>query len=366
MEMLANADKGQGQLVAVAEYEARIRLYKEQIGTGYIGIGKTLLEAKAAGVVPHGEWEDWMTRTTGLSARQAQRCMQAAEEIKDGSALARLEMSKALMLLGSGLDEEAREEIAARAADEGATVKQLREELKKAKLQVVQETGAVAEIREALKRAKGEKESLEQQMRATVEAYQKRMDQAEEDAYCRGMKDTEQKARDEIQKEYQGKINYINSERKAAEERIADLKARLDEAERDGSARWDEGYKSGANRAAQLEEEARTLRAELEAAEAREAKRAAQLEALKKEKQGREMAAARGEIRAGAPGAVDLAAAVQRFLGDVGILPQMGKELAGMSEAERDRIDQYVDSVKMWVLGMQKAMTVVAVSGSVG
>ena len=92
----------------------------------------------------------------------------------------------------------------------------------------------------------------------------------------------------------------------------------------------------------------------------------ADLEALKKEKQGREMAAARGEIRAGAPGAVDLAAAVQRFLGDVGILPQMGKELAGMSEAERDRIDQYVDSVKMWVLGMQKAMTVVAVSGSVG
>ena len=37
--------------------EARIALYREQIGTGYIGIGKTLNEAKAAGVVPHGEWE---------------------------------------------------------------------------------------------------------------------------------------------------------------------------------------------------------------------------------------------------------------------------------------------------------------------
>ena len=34
--------------------EARIALYREQIGTGYIGIGKTLNEAKAAGVVPHG------------------------------------------------------------------------------------------------------------------------------------------------------------------------------------------------------------------------------------------------------------------------------------------------------------------------
>ncbi len=270
MTMLAN--RTETRALTLADYEARIHLYKEQIGTGYIGIGRTLLEAKEAKVVPHGQWESWVQETTGLTPRQAQRCMQAAEEIKDGSALARLEMSKALMLLGSGLDEEAREEIAARAADEGATVKQLREELKKAKLQVVQETGVAAEIREALKRAKGEKESLEGQMRATVEAYQKRMDQAEEDAYRRGMKDTEQKARDEIQKEYQGKINCINSERKIAEERMKELKAQLEEAERNRSARWDDGYKTGVAYGEQqrnqqirkLEEEAENLRKKLE------------------------------------------------------------------------------------------------------
>ena len=67
-----------------------------------------------------------MTRTTGLNPRQAQRCMQAAREIKDGSALARLEMSKALLVLSSGLNQEAQEQIARQAADEGATVKQLR------------------------------------------------------------------------------------------------------------------------------------------------------------------------------------------------------------------------------------------------
>jgi hypothetical protein len=66
-----------------------------------------LNEAKAAGVVPHGQWEAWVTETTGLTPRQAQRCMKAATEIRDGSAMAQLEMSKALLLLGSGLDEDA-------------------------------------------------------------------------------------------------------------------------------------------------------------------------------------------------------------------------------------------------------------------
>ena len=50
--------------LTIADYEARIHLYKEQIGIGYIGIGRTLNEAKAAQVVPHGQWEDWVTRTT--------------------------------------------------------------------------------------------------------------------------------------------------------------------------------------------------------------------------------------------------------------------------------------------------------------
>lgn len=186
MTMLAKTTETRA--LTLADYEARIHLYKEQIGTGYIGIGRTLLEAKEAKVVPHGQWEAWVTETTGLTPRQAQRCMQAATEIKDGSAMARLEMSKALMLLGSGLDEETREEIAEKAADEGATVKDLREQLRKAKLQIVQETGASAEIREALKNAEAEREHLEQQIRARESAYQDRIEEAKEEAFQRGEK----------------------------------------------------------------------------------------------------------------------------------------------------------------------------------
>ena len=47
MTMLAAVTNKNG-LMTLADYEARIHLYKEQIGVGYIGIGRTLIEAKEA------------------------------------------------------------------------------------------------------------------------------------------------------------------------------------------------------------------------------------------------------------------------------------------------------------------------------
>lgn len=193
-----------GRVLSLADYEARIEIYKEQIGTGYIGIGRTLNEAKESGAVPHGQWEAWVTRTTGLSLRNAQRCMQAATEIRDGSALAKLEMSKALMLLGSGLDEDQQEAIAAKAADEGATVKQLRAELKAAKLKNVADAGTVASIRAELKKAEEAKNSLQEQMKATIAAYQNRISEEREEAYRQGAAETDklQTRLDYVQKRY--------------------------------------------------------------------------------------------------------------------------------------------------------------------
>ena len=187
MTMLAN--RTETRVLTLADYEARIHLYKEQIGTGYIGIGRTLLEAKEAKVVPHGQWESWVTETTGLTPRQAQRCMQAATEIKDGTMMARLEMSKALLLLSSGLNAEQQEEIAGTAVEEGATVKDLREQLRKAKLQIVQETGAAAEIREALKKSEDEREQIKAQMRETISGYKARLDEETAKAYQQGQDD---------------------------------------------------------------------------------------------------------------------------------------------------------------------------------
>lgn len=263
MTMLAN--RTETRALTLADYEARIHLYKEQIGVGYIGIGRTLNEAKAAGVVPHGQWETWVTQTTGLTPRQAQRCMKAATEIKDGSALAQLEMSKALMLLGSGLDADAQEAIAGRAAEEGATVKALREEIRQAKaaqeaadaenaesiralkLKLVQETGASTEIRAALKKAEEDRDALKGQLEATISAYQKRLDEEAGSAYRRGLQDKAAGMERDIRKEFQGKIDYLNGQKRQAEERVKDLQAELENSRKDGSKAWDNGYRAARN-----------------------------------------------------------------------------------------------------------------------
>lgn len=271
MTMLAN--RTETRALTLADYEARIHLYKEQIGVGYIGIGRTLNEAKAAGVVPHGQWEAWVTETTGLTPRQAQRCMKAATEIKDGSAMAQLEMSKALMLLGSGLDADAQEAIAGRAAEEGATVKALREEIRQAKaaqeaadaenaesiralkLKLVQETGASTEIRAALKKAEADRDALKGQLEATISAYQKRMDEEAGNAYRRGLQDKAAGMEQDIRKEFQEKIDFLNSKAAQAEDRVRDLKAELEASRKDGSAQWDKGYKAGMDQAAEIRRE---------------------------------------------------------------------------------------------------------------
>ena len=328
MTMLAKTTETRA--LTLADYEARIHLYKEQIGTGYIGIGRTLNEAKAAKVVPHGQWETWVTETTGLTARQAQRCMQAATEIKDGSALARLEMSKALLLLGSGLDEESREEIAEKAAEEGATVKDLQEQLRKAKLQIVQETGAAAEIREALKSAEADREQLEDQMRAAEQGYRVRLDQAREDAYRRGemagKADAAQAAREEVQALLQEKQDKIE----ALEER----------AQRNHQGRMNE-IRSHNEQREEWKRNQADLLAAAEEAEKRAAEAEAELEAL----------------RAGGAGLPDpawkvLKVAVTRFMTDCEMLPLDPAALI----PEKTRIMANIERLEKWTDMMRIAM----------
>ena len=367
MTMLANRmEKGSpalpGRALTLADYEARIHLYKEQIGTGYIGIGRTLLEAKEAKVVPHGQWESWVQETTGLTARQAQRCMQAATEIKDGTAMARLEMSKALLLLGSGLDEEAREEIAGKAVEEGATVKDLREQLRKAKLQIVQETGASAEIREELKKIRSERESMENQLKATIEAYQKRMDEECGKAYRRGVEEQATGLEKEIRKEFQDKINHINSERARLEDTRKDLLARLEEEKKGGSARWDEGYEAGRKEAVGLRNELNKqtqyaqdlkknqddLLAAAEEAEKRAAEAEAELDALRAGVDSRQK-----------PMAVQLGNAVGEFMRECSAMPFYAEELL----KERGAVISLLSNLEDWIDKMYAAIGMPTVDG---
>ncbi|MBR2664824.1 MAG: DUF3102 domain-containing protein [Clostridia bacterium] len=300
-ELAIKADR----VPVLADYEARIQLYKEQVGMGYIGIGKTLLEAKAAKVVPHGEWEAWATSVTGLDLSAVQRCMKAAREIREGSALARLEMSKALMLLTSGLDEEEREAMARKAVEESATVRELRAEIDAKKAEIARMTQEREKIVELTKTKNQDLEKADR-------------------AICK--KDAT----------------------------IRDLRQQLKEASRSNaydSDQLDEAL-------AAIEE----LRAELTAAEEREARKAEQLEALRKEQTQRAMEEARGLCTSSLSG-FDLAAAVRAFIACAGVLPQMAGALASAGAAERETIRQNIETVARWVDGARAALDTVTVEG---
>ena len=280
MTMLA--ERNENKALTLADYEARIHLYKEQIGTGYIGIGRTLTEAKAARVVPHGEWEAWVTRTTGLSPRQAQRCMQAAEEIRDGSALARLEMSKALALLSSGLDRDEQEALAEKAAAENTTLRSLQDEVKRLKLQVVESTGAAADIREKLKAAEAERDQVSAQLRSTFTKMQDRLNEETGKAYERGRTECARDAEREIRKEFDRKIEFLNGQKAMAEEAVKDLRKQLQNAQIEAGSKWDQGFTAGQSEAELMQKKVRKLerdREDLLAAAEEAEKRAAAAEA---------------------------------------------------------------------------------------
>ena len=353
MTMLAK--ETETRALTLADYEARIHLYKEQIGTGYIGIGRTLIEAKEAKVVPHGQWESWVTETTGLTPRQAQRCMQAATEIREGSAMARLEMSKALMLLGSGLDEEAREEIAARAADEGATVKQLKEELRKAKLQVVQETGAAAEIREALKKAEEDRDQLERQMRAAEQGYKERIESAREDAYRRGemARNTEDAAElRQMKKELEHANRLAADQRSAAMSMMEERDSLKLQIHKEREKAYVAGMQAGKPTDYDaLKRNQADLLAAAEEAEKRASDAEAELEALRA-----------GGSAAAVPAAVTLGKAVSAFFSECELMPFYPEDLTKDAKAVMALVNNLAD----WCRRMRQAVSgVVEAEGAI-
>lgn len=417
MTMLA---KTETRVLGIADYEARIQLYKEQAITGYIGIGRTLNEAKAAGVVPHGEWEAWVERTTGLNIRQAQRCMKAASEIRDGSFLGQIDMSKAMLLLSSGLENEQQEALAEQAVKEDSSVRELREQIRKLKLEKVAEAGANAEIRTALKAAESERDQLKGQMAAAVQAVREDAERQATEAYERGTKDQSrmntaalqaannaidryEKQNRELQEQLKaveeanqdqynlgkdegdqerrklrGQVDDLLEERNrlqaalkdaressGAEDMAKQIQALKAEAEKQAAEAYERGKEEmQVGTVSVLSLRMKELEQELAAAEAREAKKARELAELKKERAKAGMDAARG-IRADAMNGLDLAAAVRSFIGAAGTLPQMGAAIAGMSENERDGIRAQVETVAEWVRASRAALGIVAADATI-
>ena len=309
MEVLAMVEQEAG-LMTLEDYEARIYVYKAQINTGFIGIGRTLNEAKEAKVVPHGQWETWVTTVTGMGLQYAQRCMRAAKEIKDGSALARLDMTKALMLLSSGLNEDTQEELAEKAAEESTTVKELRAEIERQKADLAVFERAAMAAEEKAGQANNRAASLADRERKT-----------KQDA-----KEAERRAGEwqEVAERTRMKLEALQAE--AGKGISTEAQAIID-----------------------------GLRADLQAAEKREERRAEQLETLRREHTQRAMDDARSLSTSSLSG-FDLAATVRAFIGSAGVLPQMGRTLRTLPLKERETIRQNIDTVAEWVHGARMAL----------
>ena len=294
--------------LAVIEY--RIHEHMSNAAGHLLAVGQCLNEAKAADLVPHGEWEAWVAKNTGFTVRQAQRMMQAARQVPEGSALAQLPFTKiqACLQLPSTEDREA---MAQRAQDEGLTLRQLQDEVKKANQRAEQAEAKRREVEGNLRSHDAQAAHERSQLRIKLAAAEARAD-----AEARAAQDAEARAAQAaaaggISPEAQAEIDRLRAELSDAEEM----------AERQAGLRQ------------QAQQELLNLQAQ----------------------------AARGEAAAHDAGMspMELAAAVRAFVGTAGVLPHMGAILAQASESDRQEMRSYIDMMAEWVEGARSALKVV-------
>lgn len=126
--------------------EARIEVNLCSAYEKIVEVGRCLLAAKEQKLVPHGQWEAWVTKTTGMNERQAQRWMQIAREVPEGSYLSRLEVGKMREILS--LPEPEREPLARKVVEEGIDTKTLKAEIRRLKGEVEKAEGETRRVRE--------------------------------------------------------------------------------------------------------------------------------------------------------------------------------------------------------------------------
>ena len=111
-----------------AVIETNIERCRDAAAENIVEIGRWLQKAKDENIVPHGEWAKWVTEHAGMNERTAQRAMQIARELPEGSSLARLGVAKITSLLTLPAAE--REEVAERISAEKISSREVDEQVK--------------------------------------------------------------------------------------------------------------------------------------------------------------------------------------------------------------------------------------------
>lgn len=293
-------------LVTLQEIEIRIAADFHSAARNLIDVGRCLNEAKARGLVPHGQWEAWVELHTGLKIGKAQRLMRMAREVPEDSAMARISFTSVVSLLALP-DPEQREALAQEAERDNLTVRQLQ-----------------AKIEELTNRGKDrEKEVINLRNRDTQ------------------------------REEMLDKLSSANTEAKA---RCRELETRINELIASQNEVINEEV------AGKVAERVKALEKELDEAREYAAAQAEKRQAAEQELLNAQMSQAKGETYTQRFGADDLNSAVRAFLGEAGVVAHMGAEMAGMDEGEKREMRKALDRMQDFINAARKALGTVVVS----
>lgn len=103
LKKLLDAQAARGTGRTLPEIEASLRLHKENVVRGFLGIGQDLLDAKAQ-LGKRGGWMEWLERM-GIQQSYANKYMKLAKEVQPGTYLAELTFTKTLTLLAVPAEE---------------------------------------------------------------------------------------------------------------------------------------------------------------------------------------------------------------------------------------------------------------------
>lgn len=291
--------------------EERIRVDLNCAYEKVCDIGRCLLRVKEEKLVPHGEWREWVQRVCGMSERQAQRWMQIAREVPEGSYLSRLEISKMREILA--LPEGEREEVAEMAVREDMSTLELKREIKRLKQEA-----------EDARRETAEEAHVNERQRLELDS----------------VRNTERAHRAELAdvKEFANRQS----------ERVRELERALKEAE---SATAEKGISAEAERI--IEQLKRELK---------DAEEFGNIQAEKRQRAQDELMQLRKAVKdTGGAGisAEEMLTAAQAFLAKAGALPHMGAELSVMNTESRRPYTQTVGMIESWLAGAKAALNTV-------
>lgn len=154
------------------EIKVIVRQAHRVVCSAAIEIGERLIEAKK--LVPHGEWEDYVSVRCGFKPRTAQAYMQVAADREKAQTFADLEFSKVLLLLA--MPEGQAEALTAEHDPQSMTVRDLKRQIAEYKERLEKAADAGAAQQQQLLLATEENGALKQRLEGIDADYKAQLD----------------------------------------------------------------------------------------------------------------------------------------------------------------------------------------------